>query len=263
MIKRLFLFLICFLILLGQLPLYAAKRPDHISKKVWHKVEPYLLPDDHHTKPILDKIFQTRALLNKRTMRHAGFIKPEVRRWTHIVVTSHSDLPGYLIKANLDVQRYQHNRPEHKCWSIRVRGARAIQKILDEHNWNHLFKVPKKWIYALPKDPKPPEEFLRKNFILIEENMNLVDKNKNKKSWKKQITKEHLDALYYILTKTGLSDGIKTHNIPFSEDGRISFIDTDSYKKGKVDYSVLTKHLSPEMQKYWKKLYSKKHKKNK
>lgn len=231
--------------------LHATDRPKHIDRKIWKQVAPYLIPDEHPIKPILDKIFSSRATLNRRTMRHAGFKKTEIRRWTHIVVSTHPDLPGYIFKIYLDAQCYHNNCSEHKHWTTRVRGARAVQKILDKKQWNHLFKVPKKWIYALPEYPKPPDEFLRKNFILVEEKFDLVNEKENKKAWRKWITKEHLDALYYILKSTGLRDCIKIHNIPFSIDGRISFIDTDSYKKGGVPYSKLNEHLSQKMQQYW------------
>lgn len=231
----------------------AAERPKTVSRKVWNSVKPYLLPDDHPIKPSLDRIFsRSRAILNTRTMRKAGFVNPKVRKWTHIIVTTHPELPGYVIKTYLDAQRYHNHQPEHKRWIVRISGARAIQEMLDENGWNHLFKVPKKWIYALPETPGVAKEYLRKHFILVEEDMHLVGKRKNKDMWRSSsITIEHLDALYQILRRLGLSDCVKPDNLPFSCDGRIAFIDTDSYMKGHVPYRKLTPHLCRPMQKYW------------
>lgn len=229
------------------------EKPPHISHKVWHRTSLYMLTDEHPAKPILDRIFSSsRAIFNVRSMRKAGFINPKVRQWTHIIVTKHPDLPGYIFKTFLDVQRYHNNEPEYKRWVTRIKGARAIQAVLDEKGWNDWFKVPKKWIYALPEHPRTPDDYLPKNFILFEEDMDLLSKEENKAAWKSgQITEERLDALYYILRKLGFNDCIKPDNLPFSHDGKIAFIDTDSYKKGQVQFHKLTKHLPLDMQLYW------------
>ena len=111
----------------------------------------------------------------------------------------------------------------------------------------------------LPEDPSPPKQFIRKDFILVEEDMNLLDKESNLAMWKSDsITEELLDALYHLLEELGLNDCAKPDNAPFSSDGRIAFIDTETHHSWPVNYSKLTPHLSPEMKTHWKHLQSKK-----
>lgn len=235
-----------------------AKR-NQISEKTWDLVTPYLLPEDHPIKPTLDKIFsESRANVNLKSLRKAGFLNPKIRKFSHLVVTAHPDLPGYIFKIYLDGQRYFKDRKEYDHWINRIKGAKAIQTLLDLHQWNGLCKVPKKWMYALPEEPAPPRDLKAKNFILVEEDMGIYSAEENATAWKSDlVTKEKLDALYGILEGVGLHDCSKIHNIPFSTDGRIAFIDTESTNQWPVRYSMLNNYLSEEMLLYWKSLTQK------
>lgn len=71
-------------------------------------------------------------------------------------------------------------------------------------------------------------------------------------AWNNLQEKELLSALYDVLEITGLKDCAKPANIPFSQDGRIAFVDTQSWKEWPVDYNKLTDYLSPDLQVYWK-----------
>jgi len=229
----------------------------HVSKETLNTVKPYLLPADHPAKLILDRIFSsTRATLNLKKLKDAGFINPKVRRWTHLVVTKHPDLPGYIFKIYLDAQRHFKNMREHDHWLKRIKGARAIQKILDENNWNHCFKVPKKWIYKLPGNPRPSSDYVKKHFILIEDDMDLRSDDENAEAWKSSLVdSEKLTSLFYILDTVGLRDCSKIHNIPFSKDGRIAFIDTETTEEWPITYSRLNDSLSDQLKDFWKTLY--------
>lgn len=217
-------------------------------------VSPYLLPDDHPVRPKLDRIFSaSRVLLNIETMKKAGFINPVPRKYTKLIVTKHPDIKGYIIKAYLDAQRYYKDKPEYYFWIKRASGAEAIREWIEEHYLNHVFKVPKKWIYALPAQPCPPNGYYPKNFILVEEDMNLDKKNEEK--WKSNLVAEELlIQVYSILSDLGLSDCAKPDNIPFCKDGRIAFIDTQSHHQWPVRYEKLTRYLSADMKKFWKRL---------
>lgn len=191
-------------------------------------------------------------------MKAAGFNPVKPRKFTHLVVTRHPSLPGYVIKAYLDCQRYYKNMPEHDIWIKRIQGAQAIQNLVTTHGWDHLFKIPKKWIYELPKNPAAPSEFIQKNYIIIEEDMELLTQAKNKKAWKSNyVSTEILADLHFILETLGLKDCIKTHNIPFAKDGRIAFIDTQSTNEWPVKYKILTKCLSKQNSQIWKQITQK------
>lgn len=234
---------------------FAAERPP-VKAKVWNKVFPYLLPDDHPIKPNLDLIFSSsRAILNLKTLRAAGFVNPKVRKWTRLIVVKHPQLPGYVVKTYLDAQRNYKDKPEYHHWLLRIKGARAIQDLIDKNQWNHLFKVPKKWIYALPNQPAPPKEYSRKNFILVQDDMDLLSPADNRAAWgSHMVTEEMLFGLYTILETLGLTDCIKIDNIPFSKDGRVAFIDTQSFDQWPVHYKMFTSFLSEDLQPYWKRL---------
>lgn len=234
----------------------------HVSDKVWNKVRDYLLPDDHPAKEILDEIFSgSRALINMETMIAAGFDHAIPQHHTHIIVTRHQLLSGYVIKAYLDEQKYHDHKPEQFFWMKRARGSRMIQACIEAHHYEEYFKVPKKWIYLVPDTPSPPKKLLRKTFILIEEDMNIYDLEENIQHWINVNNKDFLKAFYSLTTEIGLRDCAKPTNAPFSHDGKIAFVDTQSYHES-VNYQALLPHLSPPMKKYWKKLMKKKHKKN-
>ncbi|MFQ5729871.1 MAG: hypothetical protein ACE5GN_05885 [Waddliaceae bacterium] len=234
----------------------AAARNPKVSEAVWNQVSPYFLPMDHPIRPVLDRIFsKDRVTLSLKSMKKAGFINPSPRKWTHLIVTKHPDVPGYVFKIFLDVQRYFKQKPEHVHWLERIHGAQTLEAEINKRRWHHIFKVPKKWIYPLPAEPSPPKAFLRKNFILVEEDMDIFDTTANHEKWKSNwVTTAILDAVYTLLQKFGLHDCAKPDNIPFSKDGRISFVDTQTLYQWPVLYKKLMPHLSPEMQGYWEKL---------
>lgn len=227
-----------------------------VSEAVWEKVKDHMMPDDHPIKRKLDEIFSSsRALCTMNSMIKAGFDYAIPQHHTHIIVTRHPRLKGYVIKAYLDMQKYHLHKPEHFFWVKRVIGANLIRKAIKAHGYEHLLKVPKKWIYLLPDKPSPPSKYLRKMFILVEEDMNIYDDMTNKSLWgSKSVTKELLKAVYTITTEFGFFDCAKPANCPFSKDGRVAFVDTQTYYKKRVKYKKLTPFLSAPMRTYWKKL---------
>lgn len=224
---------------------------------------PYLMQSEHPAKPILDKIFSnSRAILNVKSMIEAGFVDPYPRKFTRLIVTKHPSLQGFIIKTYLDAQRYHKNQPEHHHWILRIQGAQAIFNFIEERGWHEHFKVPNQWIYSLPENPSPPEEFLAKQYILIEEDMQLYPDKDNKALWASDyVSPELLNQLYDLLNDLGLHDCVSIDNIPFSVDGRIAFVDTQTFYEWPLDYDKLGARLSKEMQHYWKQLILNKKKK--
>ena len=221
------------------------------------EVKSYLLPSHHPSKAILDDIFtKSRALGSVKSMQKAGFSHPKPRKFTHLIVTRHKALPGYIIKAYLDPQRYPKDKPEYNMWIARIQGAQRIKQAIKKNGWQNLFKVPQKWIYQIPDTPKPSVDLPSKHFILIEEDMELAPPKVNKTLWRgEKVTPLLLDALYLLLEEVGLHDCAKPDNIPFCKDGRIAFIDTQSHDEWPVDYKKLNRYLSSPMQTYWKEKY--------
>lgn len=228
------------------------------SKEVKASLAPYMLPDDHPIKPILDAIFAAdRVTFNLDSMRKAGFDKCAPREFTKIIVTRHPALPGYIFKLYLDAQRFHKDLPEYALWTMRIKGAEKIRQEIFAHNLEDTFKVPQKWIYALPTDNLPPEGYYTKYYILVEEDMEILSDKENKAYWASDsVTEELLLEVYKIIKKLGLSDCAKPDNIPFSRDGRIAFIDTQTYGEKSIKFKKLTPFLSKRNQAYWKEIIS-------
>lgn len=229
------------------------------SERVQKVLLPYLLPLDHPIKPSLDRLFSSgRPTFNLRTMEEAGFAKARPRKFTKLIVTSHPDFPGYIFKLYLDVQRYHKDQPEYKGWIMRAKGAKIVHSRISALGLEHLFKVPKKWLYELPDSSVVIlKGYYPKNFILVEEDMYILPKNQNRKLWASEtVTPQLLDNVFAILNDAGLYDCAKPDNIPFSIDGRIAFVDTETVGKEKVMYNKLIPYLSESNREYWRMIIS-------
>lgn len=232
----------------------------YVDQEIWDSVLPYLLPEDHPIKPQLDRIFSiSRASENRESLKAAGFKNTKSRRWSHVVVTKHPKLKGYLLKLYTDEQE---NVVDWIKWKSRIKGAMETQKVIDEYGFHDIFIVPKKWIYPLPAEPSPSSpDYERKNFILVVEDVHVLPSNTNLLAWKSPaMTVEKLDAIYTVLKKVGLWDTVYAFNLPFTKEGKLAFIDTEFYHRWPVHYSHLTPYLSDKMQVYWRKLIAKKRK---
>lgn len=226
-----------------------------ILEEVHDLVKPYLLPKNSPAHLTLDRIFSTnRVLANMKSLKKAGFNATPPRKFTKLLVATHTEFPGCFFKIYLDNQRYYQRTPEYKQWIQRIRGAELIRKEIKRKGWDHLFKVPKKWIYLLPALPVAARHTIPKYTILIEEDMVLMDRSANSARWRSdQISYELLSALFYLVQHLGLSDCLKLDNIPFSFDGKVSFVDTQTYN-GSVNFELLYESLSPENKKVWQEL---------
>lgn len=234
---------------------YAYNR--HVKREVWDKLTPYFLPSRHPLRYRLDKIFKgsKRVLESTSTLKKAGFKHPKARQWTRLIVTSHKKMPGYIIKLYTDSQHPHRGRPEWTFWKKRIEGVTLIQQMINERKLNGLFKTPKKWIYPVPHESSPKKGRYRKNFILVEQDMDILSDPENEAMWRSPVvTARKLNLLFDILQGLGLWDCAKPANIPFGRDGRIAFIDTQTYRTWPVKHYRLTPFLSPPMQKHWNEL---------
>lgn len=220
------------------------------KEKKLSEIEPYLLPKKHSAHPILEEIFAVKGVLSSiETMQDAGFNILIHRQGRGLILASHPLLPGFLIKTYLDTGNFV----EWTRWVRRAKGRERMQKFLDEHpQYSACMKVPKKWIFKIPKkgigDSK--KDSIARKYILLVEDMKLVSKIKNEKLYKEAITYQALDGLYLIIDETGFSDG-HIGNVPFSKDRRIAFIDTEYTHSWPVHFNWLTKWFSPSKQSYW------------
>jgi hypothetical protein len=230
-------------------PVYEYEKSPYVSADVWDCVKPYLLPSNHPVRARLDKIFSSsRVTLNQDTVLAAGFERATIRAYSHNIVSKHPDLQGYLVKFFTDEQDLQDFPP--LIW--RIEGANAVRNEIKARGYEKMFSVPKKWIYPLPAEPSPPPECYRKNFILVVEDMHIYRKNKNYRRWKENMTPKRADAMFVLLQVVGLYDSIYPFNLPFCEDGRQSFIDTEHHHKWPIRFDLMLPYFSPQMEHYWR-----------
>lgn len=227
-----------------------------LPEQIKQTIAPYLLPSDHPVKPFLDALFgSSRVIFNLETLEKAGFKKSSPRKFSKLIVTRHSALPGYIFKLYLDTQRYHKEQGEYVSWILRVQGCEQVRNTIAQLGLEAFFKVPKKWIYILPKYPEPKSSYYPKYTVLVEEDMFLVSKKENEALWASSfVTESLLNDVYLILKKVGLYDCAKPDNIPFSQDGKIAFIDTETFGRSTVCYENLCSFLSESNRMYWESL---------
>lgn len=225
----------------------------YVSEVLWNTLSPYFLPEHFPEKAALDRIFSQRRVLSSiKSMYKSGFnllTKPDDK----IVVARHPHLKGYLIKAYTD----EMNFPDWYWWKKRIDGMRAIQNAIIENGFQGIMKAPKKWIYPLPPEPQANEKApYPKYFILVVEEMDILNFKKNRKAYKKQMTPEILDAYYTMLTSLLLIDSVYADNTIFCRDGRLAFVDSEHSLDTTmpVPITLVAQYLSPEMHAYWEQL---------
>jgi hypothetical protein len=232
----------------------AWQRNPSVEPALWDELSPYFFPENRPEKAILDKICKKRRILNSVKDMHSAKFLVFTNQKEKIIVARHYKLPGILMKVYLDGS----NAVDWFWWRKRIQGANTVREAIERHGYGHIMKVPHKWMYALPADPPPKRQdpgIPRKNFVLLVENMNILGPNDNYKAFKKWITKEHLIALYTIITECGLLDSVYADNIPFCEDGKIAFIDTEhAHNTPPYPLENIGQYLSKEMLPYWEQL---------
>lgn len=230
----------------------AYQQSPHVTPEVWEKVRPYFLPENHPAKPKLDRMFsEKRIILTPETFRDAGFKRYRQGRFSRIMASPHADMPQYFFKGFPDSEL--NVKADWYKLGHRIEGAKAVKKWIEENKLQSTFSVPNKWLYPLPEHPSPPKSsrYLRKNFILVAENMRILDHEKNEKAYRTKVTKKFLDLLYRLFDDVGLYDSVYAFNVPFSKNGKVAVIDTEYYYRWPVPFHKMTKYLSKEMKEYW------------
>lgn len=225
----------------------------YVSEELWNTLFPYFLPEHFPEKTALDRIFSKRGVLNSfKSMTKAGFIIITNSK-DKIVVAKHPYLKGYLIKAYTEDKEIL----DWYWWKKRIDGIQVIQEKITQYGFQGIMKTPKKWIYPLPPEPFPKgNQAHRKNFILIVQDMDILDNKKNLKAYQTKMTPQILDAFYILLTELLLIDSIYADNTPFCKDGKMAFIDSEHIldTTQPLHLTKVASYLSPEMYKYWEQL---------
>ena len=230
----------------------------HRPVKIQRRAEPYLISSKHPMQKVLNSLFlKQRVTKDRPTFIHAGFkILAEGSR-SYIIVAKHQSLPGYLVKVYLDTELRQ--KWDKKSWEwlvLRCEGASQIRKIIKRKKFKH-FTVPEKYIYWLPPHPAPPrdENHTQHAALLLVTDMNLTSQKRNAKAWRNEMTQEHLDELYQIIS-FAKGSSYRPDNLAYTKNGHFAFIDTE-YPNQIPDLKIVRKYFNSEMRAYWDSLIRK------
>ena len=191
---------------------------------------PSLKPDQIHQElaetakqpfvPVLVELFTDPKMFSSfDRFRSAGFSLIDHAE-NKIMSGSHKRLRGYLVK------KYNNDKPGKKQlrnYLHRVEGARLLRNFIAEHNFRRVV-APQKFLYELPSSF--PERYL-----VIAEKLDLVSRSATEKAYGR-LDKEQMRELATILYHfRGLNS--TAANLPFTEDGKIAFIDTERWHHDK------------------------------
>lgn len=228
----------------------------YITHKMRSKMRPYLLSTRSKLKPALDAIFNSaRVIQNENSFAEAGFaIVAHQYKKSLIWVARHATVPGYLFKVYLDSDPLIIE--DISSWerlTRRCMGAANIRRLIKHKKLIH-FTVPDKWLYppSISHLSSKKHHQTIQPILLLVTDMNIVSTKESAQVWKNDITHEHLDELYCILSH-GFSSTVLPLNVPYCKNGKFACIDTE-HPKRKIKYSDVKEFLSPKMQIYWDKL---------
>lgn len=224
-----------------------------LNKKLNKKIKPYLIPNLHTIKPVLDSIFSNNlATLNESKFNAAEFTTLEISHANFLRIALHPNLPGYLFKIYLDDEtRTRNQKKSWECLLDRCIGAENIRNLIKKKGLRH-FIVPDKWIYPLLENGQTRKS--GHSAVLVETFIELASHNECKEAWE-QATPDLLDELYCILSH-GYASAYLLANIPYTKNGLFACIDTE-YPKRKIKYGQARQFFSENMQIYWDKLVKK------
>ena len=161
-----------------------------------------------------------------------------------IMAGRHKRAKGYLFK------KFDNGRPgktQLRNYMHRIEGSRLLRTFIDDHGFSRV-TAPKKWLYELP-DSFPAR------YLIVAEAVDLIPRLDTEAAYhrigKKQM-QELATILYYF---RGLSS--TPSNLPFTEDGKIAFIDTERWDHDKDFLEKVGDRISREREVLAKAVYKK------
>lgn len=141
----------------------------------------------------------------------------------HKIMTGrHRRAKGYVFKKYDDSLS---DRKQLKNYMRRIEGARLLRSFIAERAFEHVV-APRKWLYELP------DRFSHR-YLVVADKLDLLADDYTLRKYRRiseEQTRELATVLFYF---RGLNSWTK--NLPFTDDGRIAFIDTERWYRDK-DY---------------------------
>src|ERR1700751_1507096 len=137
-----------------------------------------------------------------------------------IMVGRHKSFPGYVFK------KYSNDKPEEKQrlnYMRRIEGARLLRAFIAEHDFEHVV-APQKWLYELPQD-------FPARYLVVAEGLDLASDDEAWRNYGRISEEQTYELATVLYCFRGLNSSAA--NLPFTEDGRIAFIDTERWANDK------------------------------
>ena len=136
------------------------------------------------------------------------------------LVGTHKRTPGYVFKKFSDAKRAD---KQLRNYMRRIEGARLIANFIAERGFSRV-TVPKKWLYELPAS-------FPKRYLVVAERMDILSKFDTLRRYARIRREQMLELAAMLYHFRGLNS--TASNLPFVEDGRIAFIDTERWHQDK------------------------------
>ncbi len=226
------------------------KQGPYIGDAQWKEIQPYLLAEHHPMFAPVDAIFRaSRATFSNQTFKAAGF-SPLAQK-DHLLVGTHKDLPGHLVKAVPDIHRSQ---VPLNTLVTRAQVAARMQKVIKEYGLSRV-AIPVKLIYPLPAQPQPPEPVrYPKGFVLVETQLSLLSPLASRALWTNDgfWDGDMLRELYILLSHVPIKDCC-FNNIRFTHDKRqVALFDFEQPAKSLKNFNKNMASILPlRWRAYW------------
>ena len=187
-------------------------------------------------------VSQLRGLFTDRKMFDSmnAFEKAGFRLIAHaphkIMSGAHKEARGFLFK------KYNNDKPgkkQIKNYMRRIEGARLLRTFIVDRGFQHVV-APHKWLYELP-------ESFPERYLIVADKLDLIADDATRRKYDR-IREEQLGELATVLYYfRGLNSWTK--NLPFTEDGKIAFIDTERWHRDKDYLRLIGDHLPSDRRK--------------
>jgi hypothetical protein len=154
--------------------------------------------------------------------RDAGFDVLGRSSDSKIMVGSHPSARDYLFKK---YARDISLKEQHGNYLRRVEGVRRLRALITDKDLQSVI-VPRKQLYELPSKFGSRD---RSSYVLIVERLPILDSDRSERAYHRIDEDVLRDLCTVCYMFPGLDSNAK--NIPFTEDGRIAFIDTEHWDR--------------------------------
>jgi hypothetical protein len=176
--------------------------------------------------------------------REAGFdVADRGHASDSIMVGRHESAPGYLFKKFNNDRRLDEQLENYQG---RIEGARRVHALIDAQHLQRIV-VPRKWLYELPPAfARKRKKRLQPSHVLVVDKIQIMDKDDSRRMYADIDPQTLRDLCVVVFHFNGLDSIVK--NVPFTEDRKIAFIDTESWNRheGRKPLKYIREYLSSE-----------------